>query len=374
MVDMIAGTLPAILPYVRSHFALSLTAGVVALTTLYFTCNLFQVLTGHMRATKTAPLFLQAGLLLAFVLCLTGMIPQSSFALWMIIGLVLISGIGIAITHPDGLRAIHDLKSIPPAITTAVFMNGGAMGFAGGGLFSTMLVSRFGLSGLYFFLVCPVVIILLVRLLKIRLAVESSDDKCVPFDAGRERFAFWPLMIMAVPAAISSTLIVALLPTRLSELGFALTFGGFSLMIFGVAGGLGSFFWAGLAHKRSEMKCTIAACLVGVPLLFGYMLLIDNKAAMFLLFAGAFCCGAAYPLMVTMARYAVGPKLGQRMGFMVGGAWGIGSVALLLVSPMAERLGVYAILVLTPLGFAVSGLMGINILRTRSKQGTLTNG
>ena len=367
MVDMIAGTLPAILPYVRSYFTLSLTAGVGALTTLYFTCNLFQVLTGHMRASETKPLFLQIGLILSVGLCIIGVVPQSIFSLWLIMGLVIISGVGIAITHPDSLRAIHNLKCIPPAITTAVFMNGGAMGFAGGGLLSTMLVSRFGLSGLYFFLLCPVAIILLIRLLRIQLAVESLDENSAPVEAERERFTFWPLMIMAVPMAISSTLIVSLLPTRLNELGFALTFGGFSLMIFGVAGGIGSFFWAMLAHKKCEMKYTIAASLVGVPLLLGYMFLMDNRAAVWLLFGGAFCCGAAYPLMVTMARYAKGPKLGQRMGFMVGGAWGIGSVALLLLSPIGEWLGVQAILVLTPLGFAISGCMGINILRTMLK-------
>jgi MFS transporter, FSR family, fosmidomycin resistance protein len=374
MVDMVAGMFPAILPYVRSHFALSLTAGMAALTTLYFTCNILQVLTGHMRAAKTTPLFLQMGLILSVGLCVVGVVPQSIFSLWLIMGLVIISGSGIAISHPDSLRAIHNIKGIPPVVTTAVFMNGGAMGFAGGGLFSTMLVSRFGLNGLYFFLICPVVGILLVWLLKIRLAVESSEENAALSDVGGGGFTFWPLMMMAVPAAISSTLIVAFLPTRLNELEFALTFGGFSIMMFGLAGGVGTFFWAWLAHRRCEMKCTIAACLAGVPLLFGYMLLIDNKAAVYLLFAGASCCGAAYPLIVTMARYARGPKLGQRMGFIVGGAWGIASVVLLLLSPIAERFGVQTVLVFTPVGFAVSGFVGINILRTMSKREVLLNG
>jgi MFS transporter, FSR family, fosmidomycin resistance protein len=204
--------------------------------------------------------------------------------------------------------------------------------------------------------------------LKIRLAVESSDEKTSQVNGDRKIYAFWPLMAMAVPAAISATLIVSLLPTRLNELGFELTFGGFSVMVFGVAGGVGTFFWAILAHKKCEMKCSIAACLVGVPFLLAYMLFIDNRLATCLLFIGAFCCGAAYPLMVTMARYARGLKLGQRMAYMVGGSWGVASIVLLLLSPIYERLGVQTILVLTPAGFVMSAFVGFNILRTTSKQ------
>lgn len=63
--------------------------------------------------------------------------------------------------------------------------------------------------------------------------------------------------------------------------------------------------------------------------------------------------------MVTLARGASGSNLGQRMGFMVGGAWGMGSVVLMLLGPVAERFGVEIVLRFSCGGYIISALIGI---------------
>ena len=149
LIDMFAGMLPAILPAIRAEFGISLSLGGLILVALRMTSNGFQPLIGHIRDRKRRPLLIYIGLILSIFVCLLGIVPrQGNTFLWLLL-LSGVSGIGIAMVHPESLRAVHRLKRIRPAVSTAVFMAGGFFGFAGGSAISTFLVSRFGMSGLY---------------------------------------------------------------------------------------------------------------------------------------------------------------------------------------------------------------------------------
>jgi len=354
--------LPAILPAIRDEFGLSLSLGGLVLAALYMTSNGIQPLIGHMRANRRRPLFLHLGLILGASICLLGALPRGSGAFVMMILLAVVSGCGIAIVHPEGLRAVHWLRRIPPAISTAVFMAGGFLGYASGGAVSAFLVSRFGLKGLYPLALCPVIGIVMVKFLRIRLAVERKVNNKNEARTEENRLPFWLIMAMAMPAAVSTTILVALLPTVLNELGFELTFGGFSTMMFGLGGVVGSFVWANLARKKGELNCSIAALFLVIPFLVAYLVLINNKMAIWILFGVGFCAIAAYILMITLSRYATGLSLGQRMGFMVGGTWALANIVFIALLPVAEHFGPNVILKFTPLGYLCSGAFGLFIM------------
>lgn len=377
LVDMFAGMLPAILPAVRAEFTLSLTSGVNILFALYLVCNGVQILVGHMRPDKTRPLFLYLGLILVAAVCLLDVVPRAADSVPLIL-LVVVSGFGIAIVHPESLRAVHALERISSSIGTAVFCAGGAVGFASGGLVSAALVSRFGLRGLYPLIFCPVVIVLIIAFLKIRLAVESKPGDANAEGTPNNRPGFWPIMVMAVPLAVSTIFIVSLLPTRLNELGFELTFGGFCVMIFCLGAVLGSFFWAAVAGKKGELLYSIIALFLGVPFLLVYLTLIEVRTAVWMLFGVGFCSAAAYPLMVSMARSATGPNLGRRMAFILGGVWGMACIVLRLSVPFAEHFGLHFVFRFVPAGYLVSGIVGILIMlkiarRANGKLSTTAN-
>jgi len=362
LIDMFAGMLPAILPAIRDEFGLSLSLGGLVLAALYMTSNGIQPLVGHMRADRRRPLFLHLGLILGASICLLGALPRGSGAFAIMILLAVVSGCGIAIVHPEGLRAVHWLRRIPPAISTAVFMAGGFLGYASGGAVSALLVSRFGLKGLYPLALCPVIGIVMVIFLRIRLAVERKVQNKNEARTEENRLPFWLIMAMAMPAAVSTTILVALLPTVLSELDFELTFGGFSTMMFGLGGAAGSFVWANLAHKKGELNCSIAALFLVLPFLVAYLVLINNKMAIWLLFGAGFCAISAYILMITLSRYATGLSLGQRMGFMVGGTWALANIVFIALLPVAEHFGTNVILKFTPLGYLCSGAFGLFVM------------
>jgi FSR family fosmidomycin resistance protein-like MFS transporter len=362
IIDMFAGMPPAILPAIRSEFALSLSWGGLILGVFYITCNGIQPLSGHMRANERRPLFLHIGLIVGACICLLGALPRGGSAFPAMILLAVISGGGIAIVHPEALRAVHRLRVIPPATSTAVFMAGGFLGYASGGAVSAFLVSRFGLQGLYPLIFCPVVVIVIVSLLKVRLAVERKRPGKARTQTETGGLPFWLILAMAMPAAVSTTVLASLLPTVLEELDFELTFGGLSATVFGLGGAVGSFFWASIAHKKGELGCSIAALFLAIPFLTAYLVLIDNGTAIWILFGVGFCTIAAYTLMITLSRYATGLALGQRMGFMVGGTWALAYIVFMALLPAAEHFGSDTILRLTPLGYLLSGLFGVFLM------------
>ena len=366
IVDLFTGMPPAILPAILDEFGWKLPRGAFVLAVLYITCNGVQMLTGHMRAGKRRPLFLHIGLILAAGICLLAALPRGKAAFPAMILLVVIAGFGTAVVHPEGLRAVHRLKRIPPTLSTAVFMAGGFLGYASGGGVSALLVSRYGFQGLYPLVICPVIGVAAVILLRIRLAVEpKAPNERAGQTPGACRLPFWFIFAMAMPAAVSTTILALLLPTVLvDELGFDLTFGGFSTTMFGLGGAAGSFAWAYAARKKNELACTVVALFLAIPFLFAYLVLINNGPAIWILLGAGFCTISAYTLMITLSRHATGPALGRRMGVMVGGTWALAYVIFMTLLSAAQHfnIGTHALLNLTPWGYLLSGGFGIFVL------------
>ena len=379
LIDMFPSMLPAILPAVLTQFHLSLSRGGLVMAAMYITCNALQPLVGHVRADKRQPLLLHFGLLLGSAICLLGVIPRAGdWAFALLLLLAVISGVGIAIVHPESLRAVHRLKRIDAAPSTAVFMAGGFFGYAAGGIVSAWLVERFGFGGLYPLTLCPLIGIVMVLGLRIRLSVEhngGSENRTGTArrnqSAGINGLPFWLIMVMAMPAAVSTTILSTLVPTALSELGFKLTFGGLSMTLFGLGGALGSFAWAHIARKKGELKCSVVALFLAVPFLLAYLALMNRKPAMWVLFGAGFCTVSAYILMITLSRYAKGLTLGQRMGLIVGGTWALAYVIFMGLLLAAEHLnfGTATLLKLVPWGYLLSSLFGLAVmLKVRSSK------
>jgi FSR family fosmidomycin resistance protein-like MFS transporter len=370
LVDMFGGMLPAILPAIMTEFGLNLSLAGILLVVLHITANGIQTLTGHTRADKRVPLFLHLGLILAAGICLLGVLPRSGGAFALMLLLAAVSGFGIAIVHPEALRAVHRLRTIRPTVSTAVFMAGGFLGYASGGAISTILVSRFRLQGLYPLILCPAVGILLIIFLRIRMAVEPKSFDTNNTAKPENQFPFWLLYAMAMPATVSTLFLASLLPIVLKDLGFELTFGGFSLTMFGLGGTVGMFVWVAIAHRKGELPCSIVAFFLAVPFLVTYLIFIDKKMAIWLLFGLGSCSISAYILMITLARAATGPNLGRRMGFIAGGTWALANIVFLAMLRIIEHFGADLILKFTPVGYVISAVFGLFIMfRARRQAG-----
>ena len=365
LVDMFGNVLPALLPVICDDFQITLAMGGFVLASLPLASNGIQILTGHLRPDKTTPLFLHLGVILSASMCLMALAPRSLAGIVLVVVLGIISGSGVGVAHPEGLRAIHTLDRIRPSLSTALFMTAGFFGFASGGAISAWLVASYGLPGLYPLIPLLVLGVVTMRLSRVRLAVEhdmpNGNGQAIPVSAGM--LPFWKVWSIGLPAAISATAIQQLTPTYLHELGFDLKFGGFSTAMFGWGGAIGPFLWTIIAHRTGDLSASIWAFLLSTPFLVLYLMFADHAGAAWLLFGVGFSSMSAYILTVTLARQSRGFNLGQRMALIVGGTWGIASLALLVVAPLADWVGTGLILKFTPIGYVASALWAFLVLR-----------
>ena len=108
--------------------------------------------------------------------------------------------------------------------------------------------------------------------------------------------------------------------------------------------------------------CTLA----GAPLTLVYLLLAPHtKWAAALLTFTAFIVYTGFPLCITLARFADSRlRLGQRMGIVSGGTWGIAAVALWILGPVAEHLtGMGPLLHLIWIGYLAAALLTYREMR-----------
>jgi len=365
LVDMFGNVLPALLPVICDDFQITLAVGGLVLASLPLASNCVQILTGHLRPDKTAPLFLHLGVVLSASICLMALAPRSMAGILLVVALGVISGSGVAVAHPEGLRAIHTLDRIPPALSTAVFMTSGFFGFASGGAISACLVASHGLKGLYPLIPCLLLGIVTVRLSRVRLAVEhdTANGNGRALSASAHVLPFWKVLAIGVPAAISTTVIQQLTPTHLHELGFDLAFGGFSVAMFGWGGAVGPFLWTVIAHRKGDLAASIWAFLLSTPFIVLYLMFAERAGAAWLLFGVGFSSMSAYILTVTLARQSRGFNLGRRMALIVGGTWGVATLALMILAPLADWVGTGPVLALTPAGYVLSGVLAFLVLR-----------
>ena len=340
LVDMFGNMLPAILPVIRGEFTITLRTCGFILAAMSLASNGMQILTGRMRPDKTMPLFLYVGTFLAASICLIVFAPKSLTGIILLFALGVVSGCGIAITHPEGLRGVHTLDRISPALSTAVFMTSGFFGFASGGMISAVLVSSYGLRGLYPLVFFPMLGILALIVVRVRLSTEDANPRANPagIQSRPDALPFWKILAIGLPAAVSTTVVLQLTPTYLAELGFSLTFGGFSAALFGWGGAIGPFLWAALAHKKGELTCSVWAFLSCFPFLVLYLMFATHPGAAWLLSGVGFSAMSAYILTITLARDAQGSSLGLRMAMIVGGTWGIAMIVVLVLTAIADHL------------------------------------
>jgi cyanate permease len=360
--DMFGSLLPPILPVIRERFDLNLTMATGLLFVFYFVHNGIQVIIGHTRVDKEKPLLLQLGLMLSALVCLLALFRDLPFVYPLLLLLVIVSGSGVGMAHNEGLRSLHKIDRITPSFSTSIFMTGGYLGAAVGQFLATLLVDKFGLSGLLYLIPLPVVVVALVIAAKIRLAVEDDSENITK---PKEQYKFRLVAIMAIPASIATFILFWFIPTRLNQLGFSLTFGGFSSMIFTLAGAAGSFFTAAFSYKIKQLHCAIIALLIAIPATFCYLLIMSSERAVIFLAVIGFCATSAYVLLVTMARSATGLKIGQRLGILVGGTWAVAGV---FVLAGVEFIDLKNLLYFSPFGFLISACFGFYIFKTSRQE------
>src|SRR4051812_26672325 len=140
--DFANGALPALLPFLKDRFSLSYTAVGAVVLVSQASSSLIQPLFGLWSDRRGAMWLLPAGVALAGV---TIGFAANAPSYWLVLVLVLASGVGSAAFHPEGSKFAGYVSGRKRASGMSLFSIGGNLGFALGPIATTALVGAFGL-------------------------------------------------------------------------------------------------------------------------------------------------------------------------------------------------------------------------------------
>lgn len=151
--DINQGTLAAILPFLVAAYHYDYTTAALLVMASNLAGSIIQPIFGHMADKKNRPYCMLLGVCLAGGgMALTGFL-SNFYALCVA---VMISGIGIALFHPQAAKLVNATSGAKKKGTSmGVFSFGGNLGFTLGPILATLGITLFGLKGTIIFLIPP---------------------------------------------------------------------------------------------------------------------------------------------------------------------------------------------------------------------------
>src|SRR5918997_5871893 len=142
--DFANGALPALLPFFVERFDLSYTLAATLMLASAFSSSVIQPFFGLWSDRRGAIWLLPAGVAVAGI----GIaLAADARSYWLVLTLVVVSGLGVAAYHPEGSKFAAYTSGRRRASGMSAFSIGGNVGFALGPVVATPLVLAFGLEG-----------------------------------------------------------------------------------------------------------------------------------------------------------------------------------------------------------------------------------
>src|SRR5215831_11338634 len=342
VIDTNQGSLPALLPYLKTALGLTYTATGMIVLMSNITSSLIQPLFGFF-ADKTARRWvLPLSVILSAVgIGLTGVAPSYPTVL----ALVMLSGFGVAAYHPEGYRTATQVAGAKKATGVSIFSTGGNIGVALGPPLITALITTFGMPG-SLGMVLP-------GLFAAVLLMAVLPGLSRPLPARTEgRASAPPTMVGAM------TLLVLVISIRSwTQLGFTTYMPFYYLEVFLGAGAAGTLIAGPIADRIGHRRFIVSVFFLSAPLAVGF-LLVSGVWTIVLLGALGLVLVSTFTTAVVLGQAYMPRNLGMASGLIVGFAIGAGGVGATALGWIAVRWGLSSALWISALmpilGCAVS--------------------
>ena len=169
--DVNGGALPAVLPFLRTHYGLSYQATGGLMFAYSCLSSIIQPLFGLMADRLSKPWLIPLGVFLAGI-GLTAVGFMSSY--WAIFAAIGVSGVGAALFHPEGARFANKVSGESKGTGMSIFSIGGNAGFVVGPLLATFFLTMFGMPGMVIFGVLATVMASILLLLIMRMVAPEA--------------------------------------------------------------------------------------------------------------------------------------------------------------------------------------------------------
>jgi FSR family fosmidomycin resistance protein-like MFS transporter len=349
-VDVTGTALPAMMPFLKDSLHLSYTAVGMVIMVSNLTSSIIQPAFGYLSDKVEIKGLLPLSFLVIYVgFSLTGLAP--SFIVLLI--LVTLSGIGVAVYHPEGMKTMHYFAGSKKAVGMSFFQVGGNFGLALGPLLVTWALGISGLPGTLLFLILgiPTFAFLLLYHRKITEALQKEKKEMTRRDVSGspvKKEGGWKSMSLLVLAVAMRSWahmgLVTFVPFYYIQVlgGDALTAGRL-VFIFLMGGVAGTMIGAVIAEKIGHKPFFGLSMILSTPLLFLF-LQVGGIWLFILLFLVGLVLISSFSVTIVMGQRILSSRLGMASGLMMGFVIGIGGVGAGLLGIVADSWGILAVL------------------------------
>ena len=331
--DFSNGALPALLPFLKDRFSLSYTAVGAVILASQASSSLIQPLFGLWSDRRGAMWLLPAGVAVAGVgIALAADAPSY----WLVLLLVLISGVGSAAYHPEGSKFAGFVSGRKRASGMAWFSIGGNLGFALGPIATTAVVAAFDLRG-GLILAVPAVLVaaaFLVGASYLRGFAPEPGAARTPV-GDDDPFAMKLLLGVIALRSVAWFGLVTFVPLWEVSLGHSKSHGNHLLALMLFAGGVGTLALGPLADRFGRRPVLLASVLATGPLVLVFVLIGGVAGAIALALVGV-CVVGTFGVTMVMGQEYMPRHVGMASGLVIGLSVGLGGVAAVGLGRLAD--------------------------------------
>jgi MFS transporter, FSR family, fosmidomycin resistance protein len=353
--DLFLGALPALIPFLVARYDIGYAdAGLLVLAGSLASAILQPVagLVGDRLHVAWLP---PLGLILAGagLVAATALHDLAATAIALIAG-----GVGVAIFHPEAVRATRDAGGASPGAALGLFAVGGTFGFALGPALAVPLAAAFGLGAAGLVAGLP---LLAALALVVWAPAGGRAGAVLPGARGggaRDVRAF--LLASAAATALAAFIfgVMAFVPVWFADdLGSSVRLGSAVVAIMLVAGALGTYAGGRLSDARGRRFVVAGSLGLLVPLALVVPMAPLALAVPLLVVVGLAMDASYYPLLAT-AQDALPDRGGLASGVVLGTSVGVGTACTALLGHLADAHGPQAALwgcaALAALAFALA--------------------
>jgi MFS transporter, FSR family, fosmidomycin resistance protein len=365
--DFANGSLPALLPFLVDRFGLNYVLAATLMLASTVSSSVIQPLFGLWSDRRGAIWLLPAGVALAGI----GIgLAADAPSYWLVILLVVVSGIGVAAYHPEGSKFAAYVSGRRRASGMSVFSLGGNIGYALGPIVATPLVLAFGLRGGFLLVVPCLVVAALLLALAPYLGRFAPEPRAHADRAGADRRG--PLALLLGVVAFRSVTwfgLITFVPLWEVSLGHSKSYGNHLLSLMLITGGLGTLALGPAADRFGRRPVLLLSSSVTVPLVLAFIMVGGVPGAIALGLIGC-CVMGTFGVTMVMGQEYLPRRVGMASGLVIGLSIGLGGIAAVILGAVADAIDLESALYVTAIAPVLAVLLTF-LLPSSREQGRL---
>jgi MFS transporter, FSR family, fosmidomycin resistance protein len=362
--DFAGGVVPALLPFLVLKFGLSYTQAGLVMLVWAVSSSVVQPVFGMWSDRHGALWLLPGGLAAAGIgIGLAAAAP----AYWLVLLLVMVSGLGTAAYHPEGSKFAAYASGDRRASGMSLFSVGGNLGYALGPIAATAVILQFGLEAGVVLALPPLAVAAV--LVAMRPYLESFAPHRRPTRVGEGRNRPRALALLLAVVGIRNVGwfgLITFVPLFEVARGNSEAYGNKLLALMLLTGGVGTLVAGPVADRIGRRPVLIGSIAAMGPLVLVYVLAGGLLGAAALALVGVAVIGT-FGVSMVMSQEYLPRNIGLASGLTIGLALGVGGVAAVGLGVLADALELRTALLACAVVPAPALALGLRLPSSRAR-------